>query len=123
MQLNLKFFSCLIFLLLNVVPFKVFAQTQQNYVIAGIAVEGNKFSDESTIITLSGLRPGENITLPGDNKLQLAIRNLWQRKQFSDIEIKVDRITPVGVFLIIRLKEFNRLNKIIPEGNKEIDNR
>lgn len=122
MQLNLKFLSLLIFLFLSTVTFKLSAQTQQNYVIAGIAVEGNRFSDESTIISLSGLRPGENITLPGDNKLQLAVRNLWQRKQFSDIEIKIDKITPVGVFLIIRLKEFNRLNKIIPEGNKEIDN-
>ena len=64
--------------------FGISAQVQKNYVIAGIAVEGNNFSDESTIITLSGLRPGDNITLPGDNKLQLAVRNLWQRKQFSD---------------------------------------
>lgn len=101
--------------------FGISAQVQKNYVIAGIAVEGNNFSDESTIITLSGLRPGDNITLPGDNKLQLAVRNLWQRKQFSDIEIKIDRITPVGIFLIINVKEFNRLNKIIPEGNDEID--
>lgn len=93
----------------------------QSYVIAGVSVEGNKYADESTIITLSGLHPGDNINLPGDNKLQLALKALWARKQFSDIDIIVDKITPVGVFLIIKIKEFDRLNKIILENNDKLD--
>lgn len=98
------------------------AQNHQNtYTIAGVSVEGNVFSDESTIITISGLRPGESINIPNDNKLQTAIRNLWQRKQFSEVEIKIDKVTPVGVFLIIKVKEFNRFNKLIISGNKELD--
>jgi len=91
------------------------------YTIAGVSVEGNVFSDESTILTVSGLRPGESIIYPGDGKLQTALKNLWLRKQFSNIEIKVDKITPVGIFLIIKVEEFDRLNKIISSGNKEIN--
>ncbi len=122
MQLNRKLILIFVSMFSMASFSNLSAQMQQNYVIAGIAVEGNKFSDESTIITLSGLRPGDNITLPGDNKLQLAVRNLWQRKQFSEIEVRIDRITPVGVFLIVKVKEFDRLNKIIPVGNSEKDN-
>lgn len=92
----------------------------KSYVIAGITVEGNQFSDEQTIIAISGLRVGDQISIPGDNKIQIAIRNLWNRKQFSDIEIKVDRITPVGIFLIVKVHEYQRLNRVIVENNKEV---
>lgn len=125
MHLKNRFFLLLLsafFIFVDTCP----AQTQtdslrKTYIIAGISVEGNKFADESTVITLSGLRPGDNITLPGDDKLQQAVRNLWDRKQFSDINIVVDKITPVGIFLVIKVKEFDRLNKIIPEGNDAVD--
>ncbi len=93
----------------------------QSYVIAGVSVEGNKYADESTIISLSGLHPGDNISLPGDNKLQLALRALWTRRTFSEIDIVVDKVTPVGIFLIIKVKEFDRLNRIILENNVELD--
>ncbi|MGE5480900.1 MAG: outer membrane protein assembly factor BamA [Chloroflexota bacterium] len=91
------------------------------YKIAGITVEGNKFADVETIISLSGLRVGDNLALPGDQKIQSAINNLWTRKQFSDIDIVVDRINQLGIFLIIKVKEFPRVNRIFIEGNKEIE--
>jgi len=92
----------------------------QTYAIAGISVEGNKFADAGTIISLSGLRVGDQITLPGDNKIPLAIRNLWQRKQFSDVDIFVEKNTPLGIFLKIRVREFKRLSEIAIENNKEL---
>jgi outer membrane protein insertion porin family len=120
---NLKSFTCKVLLLFTLVFSNAISQQvqQQNYTIAGVSVEGNKFADEATIITLSSLKPGDNISLPGDNKLNVAIRNLWARKQFSEIELKIDKITPVGVFLIIKVKEFDRLNSIITENNKKLD--
>ncbi|MDQ1265850.1 MAG: outer membrane protein assembly factor BamA, partial [Bacteroidota bacterium] len=62
----------LIFLLNAFAVYSVKAQAQaqdETYTIAGISVEGNKFSDAETIIVLSGLKPGDQITLPADNKL------------------------------------------------------
>ncbi|OGU16891.1 MAG: outer membrane protein assembly factor BamA [Ignavibacteria bacterium GWB2_35_12] len=88
--------------------------------MAGIQVEGNKFADEQTIIALSGLVPRDRVKLPNDNKFQIAMKNLWNRKQFSDVEIVIDKITPLGIFLTIKVKEYTRLSEIIIEGNKEL---
>lgn len=119
MRLNLKLIYIFLILLLGL---NANAQTPQEntYTIAGVSVEGNVFADESTIITVSGLITGESIVYPGDNKLQLAVKNLWGRKQFSDVSIEVDRVTPVGIFLTIKVKEFNRLSNLIINGNKEL---
>jgi outer membrane protein insertion porin family len=96
-------------------------ESVQKYNIAGISVEGNKYSDSETIITLSGLRVGEDIQYPFDPKIQSAIQNIWDRKQFSNVKLTVDNITPVGVFLRIEVEEYSRLNKIIIENNDELD--
>lgn len=92
-------------------------QRPQTYKVAGITVEGNVFSDEQTIIALSGLRPGEDITA---DKLQAAIKNIWQRQQFSNVEIVIDRITSVGAFLLIRVEEFPRFAGLEVRGNEEL---
>ncbi|MBI5324569.1 MAG: outer membrane protein assembly factor BamA [Ignavibacteriae bacterium] len=115
-----KFIS--IFILFLTGSFIATAQSEvKSYIIAGIQVEGIKYADEQTIIALSGLRAGEKINIiPIDQKFQIAMKNLWNRKQFSDVEIIIDKITPVGVFLKIKVKEFTRLSEIIIEGNKEI---
>ncbi|MFP4544083.1 MAG: outer membrane protein assembly factor BamA [Candidatus Kapaibacterium sp.] len=94
---------------------------EETYTIAGISVEGNDYSDSETIISLSGLRVGEQINAKGDTKLQEAVRNLWNRRQFSDVEIIVDRVTQVGLFLIIRVEEFPRLSNIEIENNEELN--
>jgi outer membrane protein insertion porin family len=94
---------------------------QEKYTIAGISVEGNRFSDAQTIIALSGLRVGEEITYPGDSKLQKAIVNLWKRKQFSDVNIIVEKVTSLGIFLKIEVKEFARLEEIQVHNNEEVD--
>lgn len=93
---------------------------QKQYIIQGISVEGNQYADPQTIISLSGLKPGDQITIPNDNKIHNAIKTLWTRKQFSDVSINVDKITTLGVFLVIKVKEFPRLKDIIIENNKEL---
>ena len=94
--------------------------TPKSYVIAGISVEGTQFSDAQTIITLSGLRPGDQITIPGDSKVQVAAKNIWTRKQFSYVDIKVDKVSPSGIFLVINVKEFPRLSSININNNNEL---
>lgn len=115
---NLKFiFAAMVFFSVTV----SFAQKQdEQIVIAGITVEGNKVADSETIISISGLRVGDNISFPADTKLQAALRALWQRKQFSDVEINIDKISSVGAYLVIKVKEYNRLNKVIVNDNSEI---
>ncbi len=87
--------------------------------IAGVTVEGNRFVDEATILAIAQLRVGEQLD-PRSDLLQQAIRNLWQRRQFADVRIVVDRITSLGVFLKIIVREVPRFNAVEIHGNKEI---
>ena len=108
----------LLALLLSVVSFP--QGTQKSYKILGISVEGNKSTDATTIIANSGLRVGSEIQVPGDQTLN-AIRQLWTLNIFSDVQIIIDREIEEGVFLLIKVDEYPRLEKVIIEGNDEID--
>ena len=108
----------LLALLLSVVSFP--QGTQKSYKILGISVEGNKSTDATTIIANSGLRVGSEIQVPGDQTLN-AIRQLWTLNIFFDIQIIIDREIQEGVFLLIKVDEYPRLEKVVIEGNDEID--
>lgn len=102
-------------------PSHLFAQrpTQEVYRILGISVEGNTLADASAIIANSGLKIGEQITLPGDQVSQ-AVKKLWQLKIFSDIAIDIERKLGDGVFLLIKVAELPRYEQTKVIGNDEI---
>jgi len=100
----------------------VFSQLQKkNYKILGITVEGNTTADVSTIIANSGLKVGDEIEIPGDQTLN-AIRRLWKLGLFtSDIQIEIEKKVGDGVFLVIKVNEYPRIEKYIFRGNDELD--
>ncbi len=105
-------------LFLSVIP--SFGQTAKNtYKILGISVEGNKSADAATIIANSGIKEGDEILVPGDKTMN-AIRQLWSLNIFSDIEIIIDKQVGTGVFLLIKVKEYPRVEKVIYTGNDEL---
>ncbi len=85
--------------------------------LLGITVEGNKTADATIIQINSGLTSGKNIN---SDDIQKAIKNLWSLKLFSDIEVLIDKEVAGGVYLIIRVKEHPRLEKIELVGNKKL---
>lgn len=91
----------------------------KSYIIAGITVEGNRFADEQTIIAISGLQVGAEIKIPGAQQ-QEALRSLWSRNQFSDVDIVIEKTTALGIFLVIRVKEYPRLSWFEIKGNDEL---
>lgn len=95
-------------------------ETQKSYKILGISVEGNKSADVATIIANSGLRVGDEIQIPGDQTLN-AIRQLWALNIFSDVQIIKEQEITDGVFLLIKVVEYPRLERVVIEGNDEID--
>lgn len=111
------------FLLLIIVFFtsvSVFSQQQRStYKILGVSVEGNKSSDANTIVVSSGLKVGDEIQVPGDKTIN-AIRNLWALNIFSDVQIIIDKQLADGVFLLIKVEEYPRIEKVVIEGNDEI---
>ncbi len=117
-QSVLRKFSILFFFIASI----SFAQVQQqNYKILGISVEGNKTADASTIIANSGLKVGDELQIPSDQTLN-AIKRLWALGIFRpNIQIDIEKKVDNGVFLLIKLEEYPRIEKYILEGNDELD--
>ena len=61
----------------------------QEYMIGGIDITGLNVLDKNALISLSGLRVGDKVKIPGD-KISNAIRKLWKHGLVGDISINVD---------------------------------
>jgi outer membrane protein insertion porin family len=94
-------------------------QPQEVYKILGVSVEGNVLADPAAIIANSGLKMGDELLLPSD-QIGQAVRKLWSIRLFDDISIGIDRKAGNGVFLVIRVKELPRFERIRFEGRDEI---
>ncbi len=95
-------------------------QPQEVYKILGIAVEGNFLSDPLAIIANTGLKVGDEFVIPGD-VMGSAIRKLWSLGILEDVEITIDRQVGDGVYLLIKLKELPRFERLEITGNDAID--
>ncbi len=85
--------------------------------LAGLQVVGNETADANFIKLNSGLTVGEEIN---GESIQKAIKQLWNLKMFSDIQILLDKEVAGSVYLTIKVEEYPRLERIELEGNKEV---
>ncbi|MBI5020083.1 MAG: outer membrane protein assembly factor BamA [Ignavibacteriales bacterium] len=86
----------------------------EQFSILGISVERNTKStgtDIGAIIGNSGLKIGDEISIPGD-EIRQAIQKLWALRIFSDVQIMIENKIEKGVYLLIKVKEYNRLGKL-----------
>ncbi|MEK6570919.1 MAG: outer membrane protein assembly factor BamA [Bacteroidota bacterium] len=88
------------------------------YKILGISVEGNKTAEAGAIIGNSGLKVGDEITIPGSQSGQVLVR-LWALKIFSDVQLLIENKVADGIYLLIRVKEHPRLERVEFAGNSE----
>ena len=89
----------------------------QEYEIGGIRVEGTEFLDKKVLVSLSGMRVGDIITIPGQ-EISSAVKNLWEQRLFTDVSIEIEKTLGSTVFLIINLEELPRLSKYSITGVK-----
>ena len=116
------FFNKKLFFLFLILSSLLISQTQRTtFKILGVAVEGNKSADAKTIIANTGLRVGDEITIPGDLTIN-AIRQLWNLNIFSDVQIKIDQQVGDGVFLLVKVEEYPRIEKYEFNGNDALGN-
>jgi len=54
--------------------------------IGGIKVSGAEFSDENSLIAITGLKVGDEIRVPG-TEIPQAIKALWKLRLFTDVQI------------------------------------
>jgi len=78
------------------------------YFIGGIEVKGLTVLDKNAMVSLTGLKVGDKIKIPGD-VITSAVRKLWKHGLVGDVSIQVDRIEGQNVFLVINLAERPRL--------------
>ncbi|MFT4968416.1 MAG: outer membrane protein insertion porin family [Chitinophagales bacterium] len=89
----------------------------QQYEIGGIRVEGTEHLDKKVLISLSGMRVGDLITIPGQ-EISSAVKNLWEQHLFTDVSIEIEKTLGNTVFFIINLQELPRLSKYSITGVK-----
>ena len=90
----------------------------RKYEIAGITVEGTSYVDKNVLSILSGLRVGNEITVPGDD-IAMAIRKIWDQGMFEDVEINATNILGDKIFLQIIVQERPRVSKFSFNGVKK----
>jgi outer membrane protein insertion porin family len=111
--------SIIVFLLFSSL---MFAQAQRvSYKILGISVVGSKTADAATIIANTGLQVGDEIAIPGD-QTNNAIKRLWNLGIFEDVQLLIEKKLDNGIFLLIKIKEYPRLEKLVFEGNDDLSN-
>src|SRR5688572_28597010 len=103
-----KFFFLLIFLVITADTWAQFRKSRERsdrnntdnglnyanpaeYTIAGIEVTGLNVLDKNAMISLTGLKVGDKIKIPGDAITQ-AIRSLWKHGLVGDVTIQVDKV-------------------------------
>lgn len=109
------FLPILLFCSLLVAPSEIHAQripleysAVEELEIGGIEVKGVFFSDPNAIKSVTGLKVGDKIKVPG-LAITKAMRNLWKLRLFDQVEITQDKRIGDIIFLTIHLTEKPRL--------------
>ena len=87
----------------------------REFEIADITVTGAKYLDKNALISISALKVGDVIKIPGD-AISNAIKKLWQTQIVGDVSVSITKIEDNKVYLNINLAERPRLTRIIYEG-------
>jgi outer membrane protein insertion porin family len=91
-----------------------------DYIIGGVTITGVKYLDTNALIGISGLRLGQEITIPGE-AVTTAVQKLWQQGLFSDVRISIAKIVSDSVFLDILLQERPRISSVKFNGLKNTE--
>ena len=90
----------------------------EEYILGAISVSGLKKFTEETVRIFTGLTYGQTIKLPGD-KLTSAIKKLYESKQFSDVDVYLEKIDGNTVYLELDVQELPQLNEVKINGIKK----
>lgn len=88
---------------------------ESDYVLDSISISGIRYLDANALIGISGLRIGEEISIPG-SKITEAAKKLWDQGLFSDIRVTRSKVEGNRVSLDIYLQERPRLSSLKFDG-------
>jgi outer membrane protein insertion porin family len=87
----------------------------RDYEIADITISGVEFLQPMVLISLSGLRIGDIITVPGDDITDV-VNKFWTQGLFADVKITATKIEEGKIYLDIYLRERPRLTRLEING-------
>ena len=91
----------------------------QKYIVGGVTVEGNTYFSQEQIVNQTGIQPGMELTIPGED-VSNAVRRLWLQRFFEDVSFEIDHLNAKGdtAFFKIRIKERPRVSRWTFSGVK-----
>ncbi|MCK4921949.1 MAG: outer membrane protein assembly factor BamA [Bacteroidales bacterium] len=87
----------------------------KEYSIADINISGVEFLQKEVLVSLSGLKTGSKIDIPGD-AITDVIKKFWSQGLFEDVQITATKIENGKVWLDIYLKERPRMSAMEIDG-------
>jgi len=90
----------------------------RTYVVDSIKVTGLKSFNAQTVISYSGLRKGQKISVPGEQVSEI-INKLWGLDLFSDINFYVTKVDGENIDLEIEIEELPTLTEVKVNGLKK----
>lgn len=90
----------------------------KTYIIDTITVKGLKTFSNQTVVSYSGLRKGQKVSIPGD-KISAVISKLWGLQLFSDINFYITKVEGDNVSLEIEIDELPTLTNVKINGIKK----
>ena len=88
------------------------------YILEEISVTGLKNFNEQTVITYTGLRPGQKIRIPGE-EISAIISKLWKLDLFGDINFYLTKIENNKASIEIQIEELPTLSEFKITGLKK----
>ncbi|MBU2915595.1 MULTISPECIES: BamA/OMP85 family outer membrane protein [Reichenbachiella] len=82
----------------------------KEYTIAEIQVVGAEYLDHIALTSISGLKVGDKVKIPGDDITQ-AIKKLWKQGLIGNVEIYATKVEGSNIYLTIELTERPRLSR------------
>ena len=118
-----SFYNYFLFGLFLLLGYSNYAQTKgfvkgRTYIIDTIKVKGLKSFNAQTVISYSGIRKGQKISVPGE-EISDIINKLWGLELFSDINFYVTKVKGDTIDLEIEIEELPTLTDVKIKGLKK----
>ncbi|MDA3931057.1 MAG: outer membrane protein assembly factor BamA [Prolixibacteraceae bacterium] len=98
--------------------FSIYYSSPREYTIGGIEIVGIRYLDKDMLKEYSGIKIGDEITVPGDKITQI-IKKFWKQGLFSDVKVNATKIIDDELYLEIFLRERPRLSSVNYHGVKK----
>jgi outer membrane protein insertion porin family len=99
-------------------PEILYTFVQKKYKIQDIKITGAINYDDFVLVGFSGLRVGDEVSIPGE-EITDAVNRFWRQGLFSDVKILASKIEDDKVWLEIRLRPRPRISEISYNGVKK----